>query len=129
MAGIFSCNCLFEMDADKQNKLGYKNYCTLLQVASLRTNLQILKSPKMLKAIPSDFNLGIDYTGIHNIWTFSFQTDTPENFNTAVPLGNLLYDANLVPMILTDNITAKFDTNCLLVSGSATNVSFLEHII
>jgi hypothetical protein len=88
----------------------FRNWTTLLQCISLRSNIEYEHDPYFKELDITGMGFGKNYSGIHKIWTFSFtpaQSDTFFNLNDQTFL--LREDLVNVPIIinLTETINIK----------------------
>lgn len=82
------------------------NFDTLLQVISLRSQPEVVKSPTVVKIRFDEFvNFGFLYEQeddkLHNVWKFEFEIQHSSVFENGIsPLGELYRDCEGVPMII-----------------------------
>jgi hypothetical protein len=89
------------------------NFDTILQVISLRSQPEIVDSPKQVKIKFTEFDkFGFLFQDEddteHNCWTFSFYIQHPSVvYDGITDLGYLYADCDQVPMIKTDTVWNK----------------------
>jgi hypothetical protein len=88
------------------------NFDTVIQAISLRSQPEMITTPKLIKIKFSDFNnfgfLFEDESEELNCWTFSFTIQHPSVFNDGISeLGSLYSDCDQVPMIKTNTAWNK----------------------
>lgn len=77
-----------------------RNWETLIQLLSLRTQPMQLSDPKVVGQIP-DQDFGSHYRGSQRIWTFEFAVESPMIFHANGDEVALLHsDSEQVPMIM-----------------------------
>lgn len=85
-----------------------RNFVTLLQCIEIRSIVSFEESPSIETVNIKNLGFGTAYTGKHIVWTFRFQTDREAVYqdDSGNPIGNLLEDLHLVPVIknLTETI-------------------------
>lgn len=80
-----------------------QNYMALLNTLGLRTNINLLGSPKI--DIISAKEFGSTYTGKHKVWTQEIEVE----YENATNLDFMKNDFDLVPIINNLEETAEFD--------------------
>lgn len=121
----FTCYTLFQIP-DKGTRSEIRNWNTLIQVLSLRTQPFITKFPIFIEDNLSNYKFGEEYTGIGKIWSFEFEFEHPGLFDDGNdPLAYLKLDTNLVPLV--DNHFIK-SPRCLIVEGKLKNIYYEVNI-
>jgi hypothetical protein len=103
-----------------------RNWETVLQLINLRTQTEIIETSDTVKNI-KDLNqvFGINYTGLHKIWSFKFSVDYAEIYRDgADSYGLLKSDFKLTPIILDLTETAEPEMPLFYTSGPWKNVYF-----
>jgi hypothetical protein len=118
----YTCYTLFEIP-DKGDRNTIRNWNTVVQVISLRTQPMITRFPSYRHEKLNKYAFGKQYKGDAKIWSFKFTVEHPELFVlNDDPIGNLIHDSNLIPMI--DHTNFIIGTRCLLSSGDCCNIYF-----
>jgi len=118
----YKCYTLFDI-TDKGTRSETRNWNTLVQVISLRTQPFIIEFPTFEIANLKNFRFGKDYKGIAKVWSFEFEVDHPDLFVVDDdPVANLLSDSSLVPLI--DSTNFILPPKCLITSGYSCNIYF-----
>ena len=122
---MIRCFCLYDITHDgNQNQL--RNWHTLLQALSIRSDITIQNYPKQVLRNIDSLGFGKNYTGKHKIWIFDFELDNPSAVSVDDDsLYYLIFDTDHVPMISGMNETVKFDKNFLIQYGNNKNISLL----
>jgi len=142
MSYIISCYTLYDITQtgvlnrqrpiNQENDWTYKrntqsNFDTILQAISLRSQPDILKSPKKIQILFDDFrNFGFLYEDEQevNCWTFDFVVQHGSVFNDGISeLGALYSDCHNVPMIKCGTEWGKLD-NVLDTTEELKNIYF-----
>lgn len=90
------------------------NFDTILQVISMRSQPDVVKSPCMTEINLSTINyFGNNYVDNHQVWHFEFDIHHSSVFDDGINIFGFLYnDCIGVPMIQTDNnLTTFLDTS------------------
>jgi len=82
-----------------------QNFLTVMQTIGIRVNPTYIKSPQIIKDVPSKFNLGSTFKSKQNIWEYAFDID----YEDALDIETLVNDFDLIPIILDLDETAKFE--------------------
>lgn len=82
-----------------------QNFLTVMQTIGLRVNPIYVKSPHVIKDIPSKYNLGSKYKTKQNIWEYVFDIE----YEDGLDVDTLVNDFNLIPIITDLDETAKFE--------------------
>jgi len=102
------------------------NFDTILQVISLRSQPDIVSSPKLVKQINYDY-FGFLYQKekkINKCWTFEFEVQHTSVFEDGKgTLGALYNDCDRVPMIVIDN-QSRLIPGTLDISNELRNIYF-----
>jgi hypothetical protein len=118
----YTCYTLFEIP-DKGDRNTIRNWNTVVQVLSLRTQPIITRFPSYRHEKLNKYEFGKQYKGDAKVWSFKFTFEHPELFVLDDnPIGNLIQDSNLIPMI--DHTNTIIGTRCLLSSGDFCNTYF-----
>lgn len=119
----YTCYTLFDIP-DRGTRSQTRNWNTLIQILSLRTQPFITKFPECIVDDLSNYNFGKIYTGKANIWTFEFETENPELYGDSIdPIKNLVSDTNLVPLVDYNNFIQP--PKCLLTSSDSCNIYYI----
>lgn len=119
---IFTGYTLFDIP-DRGNRSAIRNWNTIVQLLSLRTQPYISNFPSFKIDDLEKYNFGSQYKGQAKIWSFSFSVDHPQLFvENNDPLYHLKNDSNLIPMIDYNNII--HDPCCLITSGDSCNLYY-----
>lgn len=99
------------------------NYDTVLQVISLRSQPEIVKSPTRIEVPADKFGFLYQFDDNMTCWKFEFEVQHPSVFeNGIIPLGALYKDCEGVPMILCED---QVDTPPFLnISEELRNIYF-----
>jgi len=101
-----------------------RNWETIQQIISLRTQPTIISTTNTIADI-SNYQFGINYTGQHKIWTFTFGVDYKDVYTEGPDvLGLLKYDFKITPVIINLTETAKFKNPIFYPSGPWNNIYF-----
>lgn len=108
-----------------------RNFETVLQVLSLRTQPHISKWPcskhKATTQIIKQFFGEVYHDKEHSMWTFYFTADHPESYNTSAgELEGLRHDFEQVPIITGLSETANFMLPIFYPYGSIKNIHILK---
>jgi hypothetical protein len=111
-----------------ENRNTQCNFDTILQVISLRSQPDVVKSPTQKIVTEDDLqNFGFLYTIEEenaNIWQFDFEVQHPSVFENGITeFGALYNDCNGVPMINCNN-QLKNVPNFLNISDELSNIYF-----
>ena len=118
----YTCYTLFDIP-DRGTRSQTRNWNTLIQILSLRTQPFITKFPECIIDDLSKYKFGNFYTGKASIWSFEFETEFPELYgDSSEPIKHLLYDTNLVPLVDYNNFIQT--PKCLLTSSSLCNIYY-----
>tara|TARA_B110000503_G_C6902320_1_gene311246 strand:+ start:107 stop:502 length:396 start_codon:yes stop_codon:yes gene_type:complete len=82
-----------------------QNFQTVMQTIGLRVNPIYIKSPEIIKDIPSKYNLGSKYKTKQNIWEYAFDIE----YEDGLDVDTLVNDFNLIPIITDLDETATFE--------------------
>ena len=106
-----------------------RNWETLVQCLSLRTQAHNIRTPEMATINLDDFALSGDlfgemYTGQANVWLFSWQIESDGIYDTDVPMSLLLKDFEDVPICTFLDETARFILPIFHPYGAIKNIHF-----
>ena len=94
-----------------------QNFQMLLQAIGMRVNPSYRAPPKVKTVDVKDIGFGTNYSGLHNVWTFDFETEYDEGFTdeNGNEVGLLVNDLHYIPFApeLTETVKFKipvFDT-------------------
>jgi hypothetical protein len=108
------------------------NFDTIIQVISLRTQPDIIVSPKKIEIRFDKFsNFGAQYQQVkdevHPCWTFDFEVHYPSVFDDEITeLGYLYKDCDGIPMIKTGTEYDKLST-MLDTTPELKNIHFIKY--
>jgi len=123
---IITCYTLFNIP-DRGNRSTIRNWNTLIQTLSLRTQPNIINFPTCEKLDLRQTNFGskYKYSGITaDVWSFSFSAENILLYaNDDDPIGELIKDSNLVPMMDHNNIIVS--PKCLVPVGEFCNIYYV----
>lgn len=101
-----------------------RNWETFIQNLSLRTQPTIIETTSSLVDV-SNYQFGVNYTGTHKIWEFTFSVDYADIYKLGADIVGLLKsDFKLTPIITGLTETAKFDKSLCYVNGPQSNIYF-----
>lgn len=101
-----------------------RNWETIQQILSLRTQPTILETNNFTADI-KDYNFGVNYQGLHHIWTFKFGVDYADIYQAgADKFGLVKYDFQITPVILGLAETAKPELAVFTPKGPWNNIYF-----
>lgn len=119
----YTCYTLFDI-IDKGNRSQVRNWNTIVQVISLRTQPFIIKFPDFVIDDLSNYNFGSHYKGEAKVWSFEFEIEHPYLFeDNEDPIANLKSDTDLVPLVDYNNFIQP--PKCLLTSSSLCNIYYV----
>lgn len=102
-----------------------RNWETIVQLLGLRAQLLELNYIGCIEEDLSKHSFGVEYSGIHKVWSFSFAVDHDGIFTVnADKYGVLKDDFKLTPVILNLNETVKIKDPVFVPSGSTNNIYF-----
>lgn len=109
---------------DRGDRAAVRNWNTIVQILSLRTQPTITRFPSFRHDRLNKYRFGSVYSGDAKIWSFKFTVEHPEVLSDGNdPIGNLISDSNLVPMVDRNNVITP--PTCLMTSGDACNIYFV----
>lgn len=118
----YTCYTLFDIP-DRGDRSQIRNWNTLVQIISLRTQPFILKFPEYILDDISNYNFGKNYKGQAKIWSFEFEIEHPELFADGDdPIANLVSDTSLVPLVDRNNVIIP--PRCLVTHGDNCNIYY-----
>jgi hypothetical protein len=101
-----------------------RNYETVIQILSLRTQVKMLDCWNLKKDVDS-YHFGINYTGEHQVWSFLFSVEYQGIYQDAADsYGTLRKDFQLIPVITGLHETAEFEKSIFYTSGPWNNIYF-----
>lgn len=101
-----------------------RNWETILQIISLRTQPTIISTTAIEDNL-KNFQFGVNYTGVHKIWTFEFAVEYSDIYReNSDNYGLLKYDFKITPVIIGLTETAKPAMSLFYVSGPWNNIYF-----
>ena len=101
-----------------------RNWETTLQILSLRTQPNIIKTDIIIDDV-KNYQFGIEYTGVHKLWTFIVGVEYREIYTKGPDIFGLLRsDFKLTPIIIDLTETAKFVQPIFYSSGPNNNIYF-----
>jgi hypothetical protein len=105
-----------------------RNWETINQLLSLRTQLLEVNCAPVLFADVVAYSFGINYTGAHNIWAFDFAVDHEDVYAVNHDrYGMLKDDFKIAPIILGLDETALPQLPLFYASGPYKNIYFKTH--
>jgi len=115
----------FSLDKQKQRNQ-QRNWETIHQILSLRAQLYEFESLGMVADNLSKYSFGINYSGVHNIWKFSFAVERPDIYPAELDkYAHLKDDFAITPVILGLDESITPPMPLFYVSGPDRNVYFL----
>lgn len=119
---IYICYTLFDIPLIGDRSV-VRNWNTLVQVISLRTQPFITKFPSFKIDNVSNYKFGKEYKGQHKIWSFEFTVEFPNLFVLENdPVGGFTSDSDLIPMI--DYNNNIINLKCLQTNGITCNTYY-----
>jgi len=101
-----------------------RNWQTVLQVLSLKTQPEIVHSPGLIEADDVNrFFFGDDFHDKHNVWVFAFRS---ANVGGRYSIEELTDDFDQVPVILGLKETARMLLPLFFTRGTMKNIYFVE---
>ena len=82
-----------------------QNFLTVMQTIGLRVNPTYVKSPEIIKDIPTKYKLGSKFKNKQTIWEYTFDIE----YNDALDKNTLDNDFDLIPIITGLDETVKFE--------------------
>jgi hypothetical protein len=122
----YTCYTLFDI-LDKGNRSIIRNWNTIIQTISLRTQPFITRFPTFYVDNLKNYRFGAMYKeGKAKVWSFEFNVEHPDLFElNNDPIANLRSDSNLIPMIDYNQIIKP--PCCLITEGDTCNTYFVFH--
>ena len=121
-----TCYTLFNIP-DKGNRSTIRNWNTVVQTLSLRTQPIIIDTPKVMTDAnlrQYDFGSKYKYSTIADVWSFTFSSENLMLYHlNDNPVGALINDSNFVPMIDYNNIIIP--PKCLVTVGALCNIYYV----
>jgi hypothetical protein len=101
-----------------------RNWETVQQIISLRTQPIIISTNSLTDDV-NRYNFGINYTGQHKIWTFTFAVDYADIYQEGPDkFGLVKYDFKITPIILGLLETATPERAMFYPKGPWNNIYF-----
>ena len=100
----------------------HQNFLTVMQTIGLRVNPTYVKTPRIIKDIPSKYNLGSKYKTKQNSLEYVFDID----YDGALDVDTLVNDFDLIPIITDLDETAKFENAHFITKKSDVCNIFFE---
>jgi hypothetical protein len=105
-----------------------QNFDTTMQILGLRANIYYDSPPQKLEdADVSEYNFGTALSkDVHTVWKFDFEVEYDGAFEVdSNPVGGMLQDFDLIPIITNLDETAKINNNVFLTADKKyKNISF-----
>lgn len=109
---------------ESQERDQQRNWQTVLQVLSLKTQPEIVHPPGLIEADDVNrFFFGDDFHDKHNVWVFAFRS---ANVGGGYSIEELTDDFEQVPVILGLNETARMLLPLFFTRGTMKNIYFVE---
>ena len=109
---------------ESQERDQHRNWQTVLQVLSLKTQPEIVHPPGLIEADDVNrFFFGDDFHDKHNVWVFAFRS---ANVGGGYSVEELTDDFEQVPVILGLNETARMLLPLFFTRGTMKNIYFVE---
>ena len=110
-------------DADSEERNQQRNWETVLQCISLRTQPHNIAEPQAGMGSMKLFDFGDFYEGGQKVWTWTWTIESAGVYDLpGKPLGALLQDLEQVPIITGLNETAKFMLPIFYPYGTIKNI-------
>jgi hypothetical protein len=123
LVDITQTNIVASVQTKERNQ--QRNFETLVQVLSLRTQLLTLSDPQIVSLDVTGSSFGSNYAGVQSVWTFKFSTEQEDVFKgSSRPYGTLEADFVNVPVITGLDETVAIPVPTFIVSGPNTNIYF-----
>ena len=118
----YTCYTLFDIP-NKGLRSEIRNWNTLIQLLSLKTQPFIIDFPSFQIDYLDNFQFGKSYTGQTKIWSFTFEVEHPDLFaDEHSPIAKLISDTDLIPMIDYNNFIVP--PCCLRSTGDNCNIYY-----
>ena len=120
-----TCYTLFDIP-DRGNRSMIRNWNTVVQTLSLRTQPIIIDFPTVIQDNIKKYSFGKQYKnlGLVDIWTFTFTAEKLMLYATDDdPIGSLIDDSSMIPMIDHNNIIIP--PKCLVPLGDLCNIYYV----
>lgn len=109
---------------ESQERDQQRNWQTVLQVLSLKTQPEIVHPPGLIEVDDVNrFFFGDDFHDKHNVWVFAFRS---ANVGGNYSIEELTDDFEQVPVILGLNETARILLPLFFTRGTMKNIYFVE---
>ena len=108
---------------ESQERDQQRNWQTVLQVLSLKTQPEIVHPPGLIEADDVNrFFFGDDFNDKHNVWVFAFRS---ANVGAGYSIEELTDDFDQVPVILGLKETARMLLPLFFTKGTMKNIYFV----
>lgn len=109
---------------DEHERNQQRNWETIQQIISLRTQPAIINTSNFIADV-KNYQFGINYTGNHAIWQFTFSVEYKDVYAEGPDVFGLLrYDFKVTPVIVNLSETAKFPHPIFYPDGPTNNIYF-----
>ena len=109
---------------ESQERDQQRNWQTVLQVLSLKTQPEIVHPPELVETDDvNKFFFGDDFNDKHNVWVFAFRS---ANIGGGYSIEELTDDFEQVPVILGLKETARMLLPLFFTRGTMKNIYFVE---
>lgn len=100
----------------------HRNWETVVQILSLRTQILRIKQFQTVKADLAQFEFGTAYQGLHRVWSFEFEVEFADLYQKEY--RTLKEDFSLIPIISELDETVKLPNPLFYTSGLNKNIYF-----
>lgn len=116
-------------DPDDVRRNQQRNWETVLQCMSLRTQPLHIQEPAIFEEVSTDvLKFGDYFQGKHTVWHWTWATENTGVYDLpGKPLGALLQDFEQVPIICGLEETGRFMLPIFYPYGAIKNVYFVQH--
>jgi len=105
-----------------------RNWETVLQCMSLRTQPLHITEPTIYQDVSVDLRFGDYFEGKHTMWSWSWAIESQGVYDLpGKPLGGLMQDFEQVPIITGLEETGRFMLPIFYPYGAIKNVYFVQH--
>jgi hypothetical protein len=126
---ITNTNILTQTIDQQRQRNQQRNWETIYQLLSLRTQLLSFDTADAVVEDVSDYSFGINYTGMHKIWSVDFSIDHEDVYAlNHDKFGILKDDFKIAPIILGLDETAHPPLPLFYASGADKNIYFKTRI-
>lgn len=124
LVDITATGVIRSADPDAVNRNQQRNWETVIQCMSLRTQPQYIQEP-VVATVVDITEFGDFYQGAQKVWTWTWAVETPEIYDlNSEPLLGLLQDFEQVPIVTGLEETAKFMLPIFYPYGTIKNIYF-----